>query len=58
MAVKERYLESVPEGWIKIEGACTAPVGYSWYSNGKSRFGGEYECALVKDGGKNDRGKK
>ena len=58
MAVKEGHLESVPECWVKIKGACTAPKGYSWYSNGKSRFGGEYECALVKDGEKDDRGKK
>lgn len=49
---KERdvdILEEKPEGWIKLEGATTAPNGYSWYSNGKSRFGDEYEHALVND---------
>ncbi len=39
---------SVPEGYIKLEGATTAPKGYEWYSNGKSRFGGEYKSILVK----------
>lgn len=48
MVVKERLVK-VPDGWKKIEGAMIAPKGYSWYSNGKSRFSGEYECALVKD---------
>jgi len=38
-----RYLDEVPEGWKKIEGALTAPKGYEWYSNGKSRFSGEYQ---------------
>ena len=42
-------LEEKPDGWIKLEDATTAPKGYSWYSNGKSRFGGEYENALISD---------
>ena len=49
---KKRGIEiknSVPKGWIKLEGSTTAPNGYSWYSNGKSRFGGEYKHMLVKD---------
>lgn len=29
MVIKERLVE-VPEGWKKIEGAMTAPKGYSW----------------------------
>ena len=45
MVVKEGLIE-VPEGWVKND---KAPVGYSWYNNGKSRFSGEYKCALVKD---------
>lgn len=49
MAVKEGALEQIPKDWVKLEGATTAPKGYSWYCNGKSRFGGEFECALVKD---------
>lgn len=44
-----KILDEKPEGWIKNEGATTAPSGYSWYSNGKSRFGGEYENALVNE---------
>lgn len=55
MAVKERYLDHIPPGWKKVKGAETAPKGYSWYTNGKSRFGGEYECALVKEGMQDDR---
>ena len=42
-------LESKPKGWIKLEGATTAPNGYNWYSNGKYRFGGEYKNALVSE---------
>ena len=38
----------MPEGWVKIRGAVTAPVGYIWISNNKSRFGGEYEQGLLK----------
>lgn len=38
-----------PKGWSKVEGALTAPNGYSWYSNGKSMFGGERESYLYKD---------
>lgn len=49
MAVKEGALDQIPKGWVKLEGATTAPKGYIWYWNGKSRFGGEFECALVKD---------
>ena len=40
MAVKEGALDYVPKGWVKMEGAQTATLGYSWYCNGKSRFGG------------------
>lgn len=49
MAIKERVIKDIPKGWKKLEGAITAPKGYSWYWNGKSRFSGEFECALVKD---------
>ena len=44
-----KILEEKPEGWIKNEGATTAPSGYNWYSNGKSLFGGEYKHALVNE---------
>ena len=46
-----RVEDTVPEGFIKTENATTAPKGYTWYNNGKSRFGGEYENVLVKDSG-------
>ena len=39
----------LPEGWRYIDGAQTAPMGYRWASNGKSRFSGEYEHALIKE---------
>ena len=47
--VTTKTVDTVPEGWIKTEGATTAPKGYTWYNNGKSRFGGEYQNVLVKD---------
>ena len=30
--------DKAPNGYIRLEGATTAPNGYEWYSNGKSRF--------------------
>ena len=44
-----RRLNSVPDGWKPVENATTAPKGYTWYSNNKSRFSGEREVALVRD---------
>ena len=42
-------LDHVPEGW-KVVGGCTnAPAGYRFISNNKSRFGGKYQHALVKE---------
>lgn len=41
-------LDRLPEGWKALEGATTAPKGWYWASNGKSRFSGEYEHALVR----------
>jgi len=43
-----KKLKSVPKGWIKTKGATTAPHGYVWYSNGKSRFSGQRKIALIK----------
>lgn len=40
---------SVPKGYVKLEGATTAPKGYTWYSNNKSLFGGERRTILVKN---------
>ena len=44
-----KVLNQVPEGW-KVVGGCTnAPAGYRFINNNKSRFGGEYQHALVKE---------
>ena len=43
------YVEEVPEGYTKLEGASTAPLGYTWYTNGKSLLNGERKNILVKD---------
>ena len=37
----------VPEGWVEIKEATTAPIGYTWYCNNKSILGGERESGLV-----------
>lgn len=39
---------SIPDGWTVMDGALTAPVGYVWIHNGKSRFGGEHKQGLYK----------
>lgn len=44
-----KVLSKLPEGWVYIAGAMTAPSGYKWASNNKSRFGGQYEHALIKE---------
>lgn len=38
---------TVPKGWKELEGATTAPNGFKWIYNGKGRFGGGFEQALV-----------
>ena len=43
--------ESVPAGWHILLGALTAPRGFEWCNNGKSRFGKEYEAGFVRVGG-------
>lgn len=43
------YLDKPPKGWKKNEGATTAPLGYDWYTNGKSVLTGERKSILVKD---------
>ena len=43
--------DKAPEGWRKTSSTLTAPNGYEWYNNGKSRFnnkGKDYKNALVK----------
>ncbi len=42
------YLNTVPAGWVKLEGATTAPKGFSWYGNKKSLFSKNYKQQLIK----------
>lgn len=42
-------LDALPAGWRWIRCGCTtAPRGYAWACNGKSRFSPEYRHALVR----------
>ena len=45
---KVAKLENLPEGWRRNEKAMTAPRGWYWADNGKSRFKPGFEHALVK----------
>lgn len=47
-------LDVLPEGWRYADGAQTAPRGYRWANNGKSRFKPGFERALVKEDGHDD----
>lgn len=42
------YVDRVPQGWVEMQGAMTAPNGYTWYTNNKSFKDGK-EFILVKD---------
>ena len=44
-----RVYTSMPQGWKETKGAMTAPKGYTWINNGKSRFNGQRETALLRD---------
>ena len=41
-------LDALPPGWRLLDGAWTAPRGFAWACNGKSRFSPEYRHALVR----------
>lgn len=47
----KKIVNEVPKGYVKLEGATTAPKGYSWYSNNKPLFSekNERKTILVKD---------
>ena len=48
LRIKLFVCNSLPNGW-KIDAlALTAPKGFLWINNGKSRFGGEYISALLR----------
>lgn len=42
-------LDRLPEGWVRTNGAQTAPNGWYWANNGKSLFSGERKSALIKE---------
>lgn len=42
-------VNKAPKGWVKDNQALTAPKGYTWYNNGKSRFSKDRQAILVKD---------
>ena len=47
----KKIVNTPPKGYTKLEGATTAPNGYSWYSNNKPLFDekNERKTILVKD---------
>lgn len=47
-ALGVQFLDTMPEGWKKVEGATTAPSGYVWIRNCKPIFSDMYEHALLK----------
>lgn len=40
--------DTMPDGWMEIRHAQTAPVGYVWICNRMSVFSPEYRHALLK----------
>ena len=48
---RKKILSKLPEGWSYITRSTTAPNGYRWASNNKSRFKPGYKNALVKEDG-------
>ena len=40
--------EQLPDGWEILEGALTAPIGFAWITNGKSRFSNEFKRGFLK----------
>lgn len=41
--------DKLPKGWVVIKRATTAPCGYKWITNNKSRFSGERKLAFIYD---------
>lgn len=44
-----KIVTKVPKGYTELTNATTAPLGYTWYYNGKSLFSGERKTVLVKN---------
>ncbi len=49
MVERRKKLNKLPKGWVKTKGATTAPNGYYWANNGKSRFKPGRKNALIKE---------
>ena len=45
--VDTEVLDKVPDGWVVLDRALTAPRGYVFVCNRKTRWGGEYRHALA-----------
>jgi hypothetical protein len=45
--VDTEVLDKAPDGWAVLDGALTAPRGYVFVCNRKSRWSGEYRHALA-----------
>lgn len=43
------YLNEIPIGYKIVKNTQTNPLGFNWYSNGKSRFSGKRISVLVKN---------
>lgn len=41
-------IDKLPDGWGKIDGALTAPKGYTWVNNKKSLWDKDYQQAIIK----------
>ena len=48
-------LDKLPQGWVYTKGATTAPKGYRWANNNKSRFEPGYKHALIKVGEQDEK---
>lgn len=42
-----KIYKKMPSGWIFVQGATTAPVGYRWICNNKSRFSGKRKSGII-----------
>lgn len=47
--VTYKVYNTLPHGWKVLKGATTAPVGYRWICNGKSRFSKGRKLAFLKE---------
>lgn len=43
-----KVLDKLPDGWVKICDATTAPDGYYWANNRQNPFSDKYRHALIR----------